>query len=81
MGHFFLLMKLYCDNLVDIIFGEGPLGFRIGESSYGNVIVAGFTEKEDQPPFPLQVTGLFSVIYVAFLTHRNQLLHCIIKLS
>lgn len=74
-------MKLYCDNLVDIIFGEGPLGFRIGESSYGNVIVAGFTEKEDQPPFPLQVIGWFSVSCVAFLTHRHQLLHYLLKLS
>lgn len=54
--HFFvLLMKLYSDNLVDIVFGEGPLGFRIGESDYGNAIVAGFTEREDEPPFPLQV--------------------------
>ena len=48
-------MKLYSDNFVDIIFGEGPLGFRIGESQYGNAIVAAFTEKEGLPKYPLQV--------------------------
>lgn len=62
-------MKLYSDNFVDIIFGEGPLGFRIGESEDGNAIVAAFTEREGEDPFPLQVTSEDLLLDIAISYH------------
>ena len=54
-------MKLYSDTFVDIVFGEGSLGFRIGESEDGNAIVAAFTEREGEDPFPLQVHIIYTI--------------------
>lgn len=52
-------MDLFSDGLVTITFGDGPLGFRVGESEEGFPIISGFTEKDDSTYFPIYV-GVFS---------------------
>ena len=42
------MLKVYSDNIVDVVFGEGPLGFRVGELESGVTIVAGFSDKNDE---------------------------------
>ena len=40
------MLKVYSDNIVDVVFGDGPLGFRIGESESGGTIVTDFSEDD-----------------------------------
>lgn len=53
-------MDLFSDGLVTITFGDGPLGFRVGESEEGFPIISGFTEKDDCTYFPIYVGNLSS---------------------
>lgn len=47
--------KLYCANILDISFGDGPLGIHLGKTDNGDVIVAGFTKRGDNDCFPIEV--------------------------
>ena len=48
-------LQLYSKYFVDIVFGEGQLGFRIGKNDEGFSVVKGYAQKEDGTRLPLEV--------------------------
>lgn len=48
-------LQLYSKAFVDIIFGEGLLGFRLGKTDDDYAVVKGFDKKEDGSSQPLEV--------------------------
>lgn len=48
-------LQLYSKYLVDIVFGEGQLGFRIGKNDEDFSIVKGYVQKDDGTRLPLEV--------------------------
>ena len=50
-----MALKLYSKYFVDIVFGEGQLGFRIGKNDEEYSIVKGYVQKEDGTRLPLEV--------------------------
>ena len=59
-------MDLFSDGLITIIFGDGPLGFRVGETQFGHPVISGFTEKDDSSYFPIYVGYAFSAHLLVF---------------
>ena len=53
------MLKLYGDDLIKVKFGAGPLGFRIGETDSGNVIVSDFSQNGDSY-YPIYVGYQFT---------------------
>lgn len=51
--------KLYCPNIFDVEFGEGPLGIHLGMTENRDVIVAGFTENPYIDCYPIEVLNKF----------------------
>ena len=51
--------KLYCPNIFDVEFGEGPLGIHLGMTEKRDVIVAGFTENPYIDCYPIEVLSKF----------------------
>ena len=47
--------NLYSQSVVDIVFGEGPLGFIIGKNEDDFSMLKGFDTKEDGTRLPLEV--------------------------
>ena len=41
------MLKVYSDNIIDVVFGEGPLGFHVGELESGSTIITGCSDKND----------------------------------
>ena len=56
------MLKLYGDDLIKVKFGDGPLGFRVGETESGNVIVSGFSQNGDSY-YPIYVADRFAWFY------------------
>ena len=56
------MLKLYGDNLIKVKFGDGPLGFRVGETDSGSVIVSGFSQNGDSY-YPIYVNNQFALFY------------------
>ena len=52
-------MDLFSDGFVTVIFGDGPLGFRVGETQLGQPILSGFTERDDSSYFPIYVRHIY----------------------
>ena len=48
-------LHLYSKSVVDIIFGEGPLGFIIGKDDDDYSLLKTFDTKEDGTRLPLEV--------------------------
>ena len=59
-------MELFSDGFITIIFGDGPLGFRVGENLFGHPVISGFTEKDDSSYFPVYVGHAFSAHFLVF---------------
>ena len=53
------MLKLYGDNLIKVKFGDGPFGFRVGETDSGSVIVSGFSQNGDSY-YPIYVDNQFA---------------------
>ena len=47
--------NLYCPNIFDVEFGEGPLGIHLGMTENRDVIVAGFTKNPYIDCYPIEV--------------------------
>ena len=43
------MLKLYREGVIKVILGDGPFGFRVGETSTGATIVASFSQKSYYP--------------------------------
>ena len=56
------MLNLYADSLIKVKFGDGPLGFRVGETESGHVIVSGFSRNGDSY-YPLYVFNHFAGFY------------------
>lgn len=50
-----MAFNLYSKSVVDIVFGEGPLGFIIGKNEDDFSLLKGFDTKEDGTRLPLEV--------------------------
>ena len=50
------MLKLYREGVIKVIFGDGPFGFRVGETSTGATIVASFSQKPDKSYYPIYVS-------------------------
>ena len=50
-----MALQLYSNTFVDIIYGEGLLGFRLGKTDDDYPVVKGFDKKEDGSSQPLEV--------------------------
>ena len=48
-------LHLYSKSVVDIVFGEGPLGFVIGKNEENFSLLKSFDTKEDGTRLPLEV--------------------------
>ena len=51
-------LQLYSKTFVDINYGEGLLGFRLGKTDDDYPVVKGFDKKEDGSSQPLEVQSL-----------------------
>ena len=40
-------LQVYSESFVDVVFGDGPLGFRLGKTDEDFPVVKGFETKED----------------------------------
>ena len=48
-------LQVYSKSCVDIVFGEGSLGFRMGKTDDGYSVVKGYGEKDAGTNLPLEV--------------------------
>lgn len=50
-----MTLQLYSKHFVDIVFGEGQLGFRIGKNDEDFSVIKGYSQKDDGTRLPLEV--------------------------
>lgn len=51
-----MALQLFSKYFVDIVFGEGQLGFRIGKNDEDFSVVKGYAQKDDGTRLPLEVS-------------------------
>ena len=75
-------MELFSDGFITIIFGDGPLGFRVGETQFGHPTISGFTEKEDSSYFPVYVMAYnWSSSYSIWVVFQLEVVFCLSMVS